>query len=154
MNEVQARAAHLCFRCYTGFDKMDKEKKRRIDQDQAIVEWTEFLSKRVKQDFSGGAKFVFEICRIVKEKQTPKGLDLGDRPALLEKLANWAAKKSKPLVEAAACCIFKYMLKSLSPSMQQHVAYLSDMAKILNEAERPNRDQLRRIAKLLSLIHI
>ena len=106
MNKVQARAAHLCFRCYTGFDKMDKEKKHPIDHDQAMVEWTAFLSKRVKH---GGAKFVFEICRIVKEKQTPKGLDLGDRPALLEKLANWATEKSKSLVEAAACCIFKYL---------------------------------------------
>ena len=52
----------------------------------------------------------------MKEKQTPKGLDISDRPALLEKLANSAMEKSAELevdMGTEMLCHLKHTLQAM-----------------------------------------
>ena len=90
MTPDQQRCANLAFRCFTGFSRKDKEKKNPIQEEKALQEWNELLDKRFPQRNSGGKPFVLKIVRIVKNRKTDEGLDLSDKPTILERLAKWS----------------------------------------------------------------
>ena len=90
MTSAQRRCATLAFRCFIGFSKHDKEKKNLIPEEKALQEWDELLEKRFPQPNSGGKPFVLKIVRIVKNRKTDEGLDLSDKPTILERLAKWS----------------------------------------------------------------
>ena len=46
MTPDQNRCAYLGFRCFTGFNRADKEKRNPIPEEKALAEWQEFLEKR------------------------------------------------------------------------------------------------------------
>ena len=73
------RCGHLGFRCFTGFDRRDKEKKKPILEGKALAEWQELLEKRFPQPVSGGTPFVLKIAQVVKDKKTQEGLDVTER---------------------------------------------------------------------------
>ena len=89
------RCGHLGFRCFTGFDRRDKEKKKPILEGKALAEWQELLEKRFPQPVSGGTPFVLKIAQVVKDKKTQEGLDLTGKDAILEHLAKWCERKCK-----------------------------------------------------------
>ena len=89
------RCGHLGFRCFTGFDRRDKEKKKPILEGKALAEWQELLEKRFPQPVSGGTPFVLKIAKAVKDKKTQEGLDLTGKDAILEHLAKWCERKCK-----------------------------------------------------------
>ena len=76
MTPEQERCKYLAYRCYTGYDRRDKEKKNPIDPGKALEEWKELLDMRFRQRNSGGITFLLDIISTVKEKKTRKGLDL------------------------------------------------------------------------------
>ena len=96
-NADQKRADALKYRCYGGYGHKDHEKKHLIIEPQALKEWEELLEKRFAQERSGGASVVVEIANIIKNRQTPKGLDLSDRVATLELLTKWCTTKCDEL---------------------------------------------------------
>ena len=55
-------------RCYTGFSKDDKEKKKPIPEGKALEEWKELLEKRFPQPNSGGKPFVLQIVDMCREE--------------------------------------------------------------------------------------
>ena len=89
------RCGHLGFRCFTGFDRRDKEKKKPILEGKALAEWQELLEKRFPQPVSGGTPFVLKIAQVVKDKKTQEGLDLTGKDAILEHLAKWCERMCK-----------------------------------------------------------
>ena len=91
----QDRCRYLAFRCSTGFSKKDKEKKNPIDPGKALEEWKELLEKRFPQPNSGGKPFVLQIVDMVQKKKTHAGLDLTDKNAILEHLAEWCERMCK-----------------------------------------------------------
>ena len=97
VTDLQNRCQYLSYRCYTGFDRRDKEKKIPIQESKAVFEWEELLDKRFMQSAAGGKSFVVEIANIVKNKKTPKGLDLSGRKATLELLSKWCKGKCEEL---------------------------------------------------------
>ena len=90
MTTEQQRCAFLAFRCEHGFDRRDKGRTNPISEEKAIQEWDELLRKRFPQPNSGGRAFVLKIMRIVKNMKTDSGLDLFDKPAILQHLAKWS----------------------------------------------------------------
>ena len=95
MTPEQRRCAYLDVRCFTGFDRRDKEKKKPIPEEKALEEWKELLEKRFPQPVSGGTPFVLKIAKAVKDKKTQEGLDLTGKDAILEHLAKWCERKCK-----------------------------------------------------------
>ena len=95
MSTSQHRCVYLAARCYTGFSKDDKEKKKPIPEGKALEEWKELLEKRFPQPNSGGKPFVLQIVDMVKNKKTHAGLDLTDKNAILEHLAEWCERMCK-----------------------------------------------------------
>ena len=95
MTPEQRRCAYLDVRCFTGFDRRDKEKKKPIPEGKALAEWKELLGKRFPQRFSGGTPFVLKIAKVVKDKKTQERLDLTGKDAILEHLAKWCERKCK-----------------------------------------------------------
>ena len=79
-------------RCFIGFDRRDKEKKKPIQERKALEDWKELLEKRFPQPVSGGRPFVLKIANVVKDKETPEGLDLIGKGAILEHLAKWCER--------------------------------------------------------------
>ena len=95
MTPEQRRCAYLDVRCFTGFDRRDKEKKKPIPEEKALEEWKELLEKRFPQPVSGGTPFVLKIAQAVKDKKTQQGLELTGKGAILEHLAKWCERKCK-----------------------------------------------------------
>ena len=95
MTPEQNRCAKLGFRCFTGFDRADKEKRKPILEEKALEEWKELLEKRFPQPVSGGRAFVLKIAKVVKDKKTQEGLDLTGKDAILEHLAKWCERMCK-----------------------------------------------------------
>ena len=89
MTQGQERCKHLSFRCFNGFDRGDKEKKKPIPEGKALAEWQELLEKRFPQPASGGRAFVLKIAKVVKDQKTDEGLDLTSSRTILEHLAKW-----------------------------------------------------------------
>ena len=79
MKPDQSRCVYLAFRCFTGYDRRDKEKTNRIPAEKAFDEWKELLEKRFPQPASGGRPFVLKIAQVVKDKKTQEGLDVTER---------------------------------------------------------------------------
>ena len=92
---LQSRCAYLAVRCFTGFDRADKEKRKPILEEKALEGWKELLEKRFPQPVSGGRAFVLKIAKVVKDKKTQEGLDLTGKDAILEHLAKWCERKCK-----------------------------------------------------------
>ena len=95
MTPEQRRCAYLDVRCFTGFDRRDKEKKKRIPEGKALEEWKELLEKRFPQPVSGGRAFVLKIAKVVKDQKTDEGLDLTSSRTILEHLAKWCERMCK-----------------------------------------------------------
>ena len=72
-----------------------QEKKNPIDPGKALEEWKELLEKRSPQPNSGGKPFVLQIVDMVQKKKTHAGLDLTDKNAILEHLAEWCERICK-----------------------------------------------------------
>ena len=92
---LQNRCNYLGFRCFTGFNRADKEKRKPILEEKALEEWKELLEKRFPQPVSGGRAFVLKIAKVVKGKKTQEGLDLTSKGAILEHLAKWCERMCK-----------------------------------------------------------
>ena len=92
---MQNRCNYLGFRCFTGFNRADKEKRNPIPEEKALAEWQELLEKRFAQPVSGGKAFVLKIAKVVKDKKTQEGLDLTGKGAILEHLAKWCERMCK-----------------------------------------------------------
>ena len=92
MTPLQSPCGCLTSRCFTGFDRRDKEKKKPIQELKALEQWKEQLEKRIPQPVSGGRPFVLKIANVVKDKKTPEGLDLTGKSAILEHLAKWCER--------------------------------------------------------------
>ena len=93
--QAHNRCNYLAVRCFSGFDRRDEEKKKRIPEEKALEEWKELLEKRFPQPVSGGTPFVLKIAKVVKDKKTQEGLDLTGKDAILEHLAKWCERKCK-----------------------------------------------------------
>ena len=92
---LQSRCGYLTSRCFTGFDRRDKEKKKPIQELKALEQWKKQLEKRIPQSVSGGRPFVLKIAKVVKDKKAPEGLVLTGKGAILEHLAKWCERMCK-----------------------------------------------------------
>ena len=92
---IQNRCSYLTRRCYTGLVVNKQETKRtNIPEIVALNEWPELLEKRLGLTRRGGVCFVREIRNIVDEHVTPLGLDLTDRPRILQLLEKWVVTQT------------------------------------------------------------
>ena len=92
---MQNRCNYLGFRCFTGFNRADKEKRKPILEEKALEEWKELLEKRFPQPVSGGRAIVLKIAKVVKDQKTDEGLDLTSSKTILEHLAKWCERMCK-----------------------------------------------------------
>ena len=90
MTLEQARCAYLSYRCGVVYSKKDKDKNNPIPEGKALAVWNEILDQRFPQPKSGGQRFVLKILRIVNNSKTDEGLDIVDKPSILERLAQWS----------------------------------------------------------------
>ena len=95
MTPLQSRCGYLASRCFIGFDRRDKGKKKPIQELKALEQWKKQLEKRIPQSVSGGRPFVLKIAKVVKDKKAPEGLVLTGKGAILEHVAKWCARMCK-----------------------------------------------------------
>jgi len=81
------RVSYIERKCFEG--TVEKKKSNKVDGEQALAVWKEYLPGKYKLPYSGGTRFLKAVDTWIKEEKTPLGLDLSVRPNTLNLIKDW-----------------------------------------------------------------